>query len=116
MITNMAICAMIEAAAILHGADPAFCKAVARIEPGTKSQQFRIGPASSGKFYAPFNIHKDYLKKWRIDILEVNVEVGVKALKGKNKRQVLKWFNPQFNEKYYTEVMKLTKQYQRGKS
>ena len=53
MVTNLVICSMIEAVAILYGVDPSFCKAVARIESGTKDQQFRVGPVSGGKFYAP---------------------------------------------------------------
>jgi hypothetical protein len=113
MITSIMICAMIEAAAIAHGVDPAFCKAVARIESGTKTQQFRVGRLGQSKYFGPFGIHQDFIRLWSVDDLETNIEVGVKALRGKDKRAVLKRYNPKFNHKYYSEIMKLTKQYQK---
>lgn len=113
MIPEAILIAWIETAAIKHGVSPAFATAVAQVESGNKNHRFRVGPIGKGTYYAPFGIHKSYLKKWRIDDPKVNIERGVMALRGKDKRKVLKRYNKSFNEGYYRTICRLEKQYQR---
>jgi hypothetical protein len=87
---------------------------VARIESGTRTEYLRCGPLGrTGKYYGPFGIHRDFLKRWKVDNPYINVQVGVKALKGQDKRRVLRRYNDSFDEAYYRAVMAVYRQIKR---
>lgn len=112
MLTTATLVALIISTAQANGVEPAFALAVARVESGTASQQFRCGPiGKKGRFYGPFGIHRDYRQRWAIDRPEVNVQVGVRALRGQDKRAVLRRYNKSFNKEYWRAVCKLYHQY-----
>jgi len=98
--------------------DPAFPLAVAHIESRkiVKDQivrEFRTGLIGKGKkkYYAPFNIHPDYLKKgWRIDDLKENIYYGVRRLK--QGPSVLPFYNKSCTQAYIKAVKKATRRYQ----
>ena len=89
-----------------YGVEPEFALAVARVESGTKTEKLRFGPmGKSGKYYGPFGIERSFLRRWPIDNPFVNVEVGVKALRGSDKRRILQRYNTNFNEAYFRAVI-----------
>jgi hypothetical protein len=84
-----------------YGADPDFCVAVATIE-----SRLKCGPlGKSGRFIGPMGIAKCFRAKWDIDDPATNIEVGVRALRGADKRRVLRRYNTAFSEGYYRAVM-----------
>lgn len=95
-----------------YGVDAAFALAVAHIESRAPGQEFRHG-LLAGKWYGPFNIHKDYLNKWPVDELQENCKRGVMALRGTNQRQILRRYNAEFNQAYYLEIEKAILKYRR---
>ena len=100
--------------AAIYGVAPEFALAVAHVESRLPGQEFRTGPVGGGKFYAPFNIHKDFLKKWPetpVSELEHNIHVGVRALRGSSHRAVLRRYNKSFNEPYYQAIMAAMRRY-----
>ena len=87
-----------------YGVDPVFAEAVMRVESGTKTQAVRLGRLGKSPYYGPFGIHRDFLKKWPIDDPLVNVLVGVKALRGRDKLKVLRRYNSQAEQAYFRAV------------
>lgn len=95
-----------------YGMDPYVCLGVAGAESSKGRDDFRFGRV--GRYYLPFGIHKDFLKRWAIDNPYVNTEVGIRALaRYKNLRRSLKNYNASFNEGYYKRVMELTRKYRK---
>lgn len=107
--------AWMKACALTYGVEPEFAWAVARVESGAPGgSAIRCGPLGrSGKYYGPFGIHRDFRRRWPIDDPYVNVAVGVKALRGPDKRRVLRRYNAAFNEAYYRAVMAVYRQAKR---
>lgn len=105
--------AWIQACALTYGVEPEFAYAVARIESGTKTEAWRCGRLGRSRYYGPMGINRCFLARWPIDDPFVNVEVGVKALRGADKRRVLKRYNAAFDEAYYRAVMALYRQTKR---
>jgi hypothetical protein len=111
---NIVIRALICAYALKYDVEPAAAMAVARIESGTRVQEFRTG--FMGRTYlGPFGIHKCFLKKWPVDQLECNIEVGVRAIaRYKDLKVSLKKYNTAFNEGYWRAVTTARAQYRRS--
>jgi hypothetical protein len=107
--------AWLKACALTYGVEPEFAWAVARVESGRPgAAEIRCGPLGrTGKYYGPFGIHREFKRRWPIDNPYVNVEVGVKALRGADKRRVLRRYNASFDESYYRAVMALYRQAKR---
>lgn len=107
--------AWLQACALTYGVEPEFAWAVARVESGVPGgAEIRCGPLGrAGKYYGPFGIHRDFRRRWPINDPFVNVEVGIKALRGTDKRQVLRRYNAAFNEAYYRAVMAIYRQAKR---
>lgn len=109
--------AWMRACALTYGVEPEFAYAVARVESGVPGgPALRFGPLGrAGKYYGPFGIHRDFRKKWPIDHPLVNVAVGVRALRGQDKRRVLQRYNTNFDESYFRAVMAVYRRAKRGK-
>jgi hypothetical protein len=107
--------AWLQACALTYGVEPEFAWAVARVESGVPGgAEIRCGPLGrSGKYYGPMGINRCFKAKWPIDNAFVNVEVGVKALRGADKRRVLQRYNAAFNEAYFRAVMAVYRQAKR---
>jgi hypothetical protein len=50
-------------------------------------------------------IHKDFKKKWDIENPVCNIVIGVMALRGRNKRKILKRYNPKADAAYFRAVL-----------
>ena len=107
--------AWLQACALTYGVEPEFAYAVARVESGVPGlAEIRCGPLGrSGKYYGPMGINRCFKEKWPIDDPYINVVVGVKALRGADKRRVLQRYNAAFNEAYYRAVMATYRQAKR---
>ena len=107
--------AWFQACALTYGVEPEFAWAVARVESGAPGgAEIRCGPLGrSGKYYGPMGINRCFKAKWPIDNAFVNVEVGVKALRGADKRRVLQRYNAAFDEAYFRAVMAIYRQAKR---
>jgi hypothetical protein len=104
--------AWMKTCCLYYGVEPEFALAVARVESGTRTEMLRFGPMGrSKKYYGPFGIERSFLRRWPIDNPFVNVEVGVKALRGRDKRRVLQRYNASFNEPYFRAVMAACRRY-----
>jgi hypothetical protein len=103
-LTTALLAAWIRAYALLYGVEPEFALAVAHVESGCPGQEFRVGPMGKGKYYGPFGIHRDFLRRWPINEPEKNIEIGVKALRGRDQRRVLRRYNAAFDEAYWRAV------------
>lgn len=109
--------AWLKACSAVYAVDPAFAQAVMIVEsrpPSGTEMEFRVGRLGKSKYYGPFGIHRDFLKVWPIDDPFVNVAVGVKALRGADKRRVLKRYNASFTESYYREVRRIERKLKEG--
>ena len=104
MLDGLLLCWLLTCCKTYH-VDPAFALAVARLESGTKTQEYRLGRLGKSKYYGPFGIHRDFLKKWPIDNPYINIQVGVKALRGTDKRRVLRRYNTASNRTYERAVL-----------
>jgi len=91
-----------------HGVEPDFALAAFQVE-----SQGQCGPLGKGTVYGPAGIHKSFLKKWNIADPYVNVEVGVKALRGRDKLRVLRRYNTASNRAYEAAVMSKYRQLKR---
>ena len=101
----------------VYGVEPEFIWATMRVESGNASNLVRFGPlGKSGKYIGPMGINKCFRKKWDIDDPFVNVAVGARALRGSDKRQVLRRYNTAFDEDYYRAVMALYRQCKRERT
>lgn len=95
---------------------PEYALAVANVESRKSNLEFRVG-AIGRRYYGPFGIHKDYLKRgWPIDTLPGNVEAGCRALKGiqtlPTLKRRLRTYNAQFNEGYWEAICQAVKRYE----
>lgn len=118
MLTGLALAALLawfQTCGAMYGVEPEFAWAVARVESGVSGgPEIRFGPLGRrGKYYGPMGINRCFLGRWPIDDPYVNVEVGVKALRGTDKRRVLRRYNRAFNEAYYRAVMAVYRQAKR---
>lgn len=94
------------------GVDPSFALAVAHIESRLPGRvEFRCGPLPGGTFYGPFGIHRCFLKRWPIDNVLVNCWYGVRALRGGNKKKVLRRYNAEFDRAYWLAVRRAEEKY-----
>ena len=76
--------------------------------------RIRIGPLGrKRKYYGPMGINRCFLARWPVDNCYVNVMVGARALRGNDKRRVLKRYNAAFTEAYYRAVMACYRQAKR---
>jgi hypothetical protein len=116
-ITTALLLAWLKACSAVYGVDPAFAQAVAIVESrpaGGAEMEFRVGRLGKSRYYGPFGIEKSFLKKWDIANPFVNVEVGVKALRGKNQMAVLRRYNPTATTAYIREVKRITRKLKEG--
>jgi len=95
---------------VKYEVSPAFALAVAHVESGTASQEFRVGLLGA-TYYGPMGIHKCFLNRWPIDDFRENIRVGVKALRGRNLRHILKRYNAAFTESYWRAVKSAERRY-----
>lgn len=112
-ITAALLAGFIRTCALYYGVDPEFAQAVAIVEsrPTGSGMEIRVGPLGKrGSFVGPMGIAKCFASKWDIYNPYVNVEVGVKALRGQNQVAVLKRYNKAFNQGYYREVCRVQRQ------
>lgn len=117
LLATVLLIAWLRACSAVHGVDPCFAQAVMIVESrptGGAELEFRVGRLGKSKYWGPFGIHRDFLKRWPIDDPFVNVEVGVKALRGNDRRRVLKRYNASFNEAYYREVRRVERKLKGG--
>lgn len=116
MLATAALLAWLQVCAVQSGVDPDFARAVAIVEsrPPGGGLTMRCGPLGKrGKYYGPFGISRNFLKKWDITDPYVNVWVGVRALRGRDKVKVLRRYNASFNQAYYREVCRIERQLKR---
>lgn len=107
--------AWVKTCADKYGVDPYICLAVANTESSKGGKEFRFGRMGNSNYYGPFGIHKDFLKKWRIDDWRVNTEVGIRALaRYRDLRKSLKKYNAEFNEAYYLRIKYLERKYSKA--
>lgn len=107
----MASCAQV------YGVDPHFAQAVAIVEsrPAHGPElAMRCGRLGKSRYYGPMGIEKSFLKRWAINDPFVNIQVGVMALRGADKRRVLKRYNASFTEAYYREVRRIERRLKEG--
>lgn len=95
--------------AVQYGVDPCFALAVAAVEsrPARFEHvlQIRCGPLGrKQEVFGPMGINRAFLDKWNIADPLVNIQVGVRALQGKNRRQVLRRYNKGCSEAYVQAV------------
>lgn len=98
--------AWIRSCALVYGVDPEFAVAVAHVESRVPGQYLRVGRLGRSRYFGPFGIHQDFRKKWPVEDPWVNCLIGVRALRGRDKRKVLRRYNAEFNESYYRAVMR----------
>lgn len=113
MIATAALLAWMQICAQEHGVDPYFARAVAIVEsrPAGGGLAMRCGPlGKQGKYYGPFGISRIFLKRWNIADPYVNVWVGVRALRGRNRLKILRRYNASFNQAYYREICRTERQ------
>ena len=91
-----------------QGVDETFVLAVAHIESRSGNKEFRTGLIGR-MYYGPFAIHKDFLKRWPIDKLDTNIQVGVHALRGGFKS--LRRYNANYNEAYASAIRRAMHKY-----
>ncbi len=89
--------------------EPAFALAVAQVESGCPGQEIRLGPIGKKGIYAgPFGLHRAYCREhFGVDPVdpEVNIEIGVRALRGPDKHRILRRYNREWNRAYERAVM-----------
>ena len=93
-----------------YGVEPEFALAVARVESGPKTQEYRVGRLGRSNFYGPMGVHRCFLKTG--SPYEV-IDKGVRALRGKDKLKVLRRYNTQSSRAYEQAVMALYRQNRR---
>ena len=110
-----AMMAWMQVCSAHYGIEPEFVYAVARIESGVPGgPQIRIGPLGrKSKYLGPMGINRCFLSRWPVANPYVNVMVGARALRGNDKRRVLKRYNAAFTEAYYRAVMACYRQAKR---
>jgi hypothetical protein len=105
---------LITQASIKHGVDPNFAKAVAIVESGIPGKcEIRIGRLGKSRYYGPMGLDKDFLSRWPIDDPITNIEIGVRALRGRDKRAVLKRYHGAPPADYVRAVMSKYREYGR---
>ena len=110
-----ALLAWMQVCSAHYGIEPEFVYAVARIESGVPGgPRIRIGPLGrKRKYYGPMGINRCFLARWPVDNCYVNVMVGARALRGRDKRRILKRYNASFDEAYYQAIMACYRQAKR---
>jgi hypothetical protein len=99
-----------------HRVEPAFAQAVAHVESSDRHHEFRYGPMGKGTYAGPMGLHRAYCReKFGVDPVapEVNIAIGVRALRGRDKVQVLRRYNTEYNRAYERSVMKAYRKYQK---
>lgn len=88
--------------------EPAFAKAVCRIESGTKTEMYRFGRLGKSSYAGPYGLHIAYVReKFGVDATDpmMNVLVGTRALRGTQTDQAkirrLKTYNPEWRKNHY---------------
>jgi len=114
-LTELFIIGLIYFHAIEQDVNPHFAMAVATVESRTKNKLFRTGKI--GKTYAgPMGLHIAYVRdKFNLDAtdLNTNIYIGVRALRGKDEKRVLRRYNKEFNIAYYKAVQRAKKDFRR---
>jgi hypothetical protein len=96
----------VETCSKKYGIDKHFALAVAECESSNSHVRFRFGKMGRGTFYGPYGIRNIFLKKWDIDNVFVNTEVGIRALSryGGDQKRALRHYNTSFNMAYYKRI------------
>ena len=84
--------------------EPPFAQAVFQVESGCPGHQYRLGRLGRSKFAGPAGLHIAYVReKFGVDACDPwdNILIGVRALRGRDKVQVLKRFNPEWRKDRY---------------
>lgn len=111
------LCFWIKYWGAVYRVEPEFIFPVMVVESGDANNLIRFGPlGKSGKYIGPMGINKCFRKQWDIDDPVVNIAVGARALRGSDKRRLLKRYNAAFNEGYYRAVMALYRQCKRERT
>ena len=116
-LTQAVLVAWLKACALTYGVDPMFAQAVMIVESrpaGGAEMEFRVGRLGKSRYFGPFGIEKSFLKKWDIANPFVNIEVGVRALRGKDQTKVLHRYNPTATPAYIREVKRITRKLKEG--
>ena len=100
-----------QAAAVRHGVDPYFAAAVGYIEcAGWKQGPVGRGP-NGRRYIGPMGINRCFADRWDIYDPLVNLDVGIRALRGANHRVVLRRYNAQCTRDYESAVLRLCQQF-----
>lgn len=96
-----------------YGVDLPFALSVAHVESRAPGHEFRIG-LLGGRWYGPYNIDAGFKFRWPdIDTIRGNARAGVRALRGRDKRQILRNYNRAFTQAYYQAVMRAERRYRK---
>lgn len=90
--------------------DPNFAKAVAVIESRKGNELLRTGRLGKSNYYGPMGVNKCFLNRWPIDDPIVNIVIGVRALRG-NERKVLHRYNAKCDSSYTQAIFQLKRQF-----
>ena len=99
-----------------YGVEYEFAHAVGIVESRPKGggMEMRVGPlGKSGRVVGPMGIAKCFASKYDIYNVFTNVELGVKALRGADKRRVLRRYNPESTPAYTQAVLRTYRQLKR---
>lgn len=106
--------AWMKACCIVYGVEPEFAWGVLRVESGVPGgPAIRLGRLGGSRYFGPFGIADVYGNDVNLSNPYVNILIGVAALRGQDKRRILRRYNAAFNEAYYRAVMALYRQARR---
>lgn len=92
-----------------YGVEPSFALAVAQMESGCPGLEIRLGALGKKGVYAgPFGLHRAYCREhFGVDPIDpiVNIQIGVRALRGPDKLRILRRYNQESNRAYERAVM-----------
>lgn len=101
----------VQAAAAAAGVDPYFAAAVAWVEcAGWKAGPLGKGP-NGRKYIGPMGINRCFAARWDIYDPLVNLEVGIRALRGRDRKAVLRRYNHAASQAYIGAVLGLCRQF-----
>ena len=115
MLDTLLLC-FLTACCHTYGVEPEFALAVARVESGTKTQDYRIGRLGKSDFWGPMGVKGCFLKTG--SPFEV-IEKGVKALRetaGNEAKMIdrAKTYNPNWRKnRYLVDLMACYRQNRR---
>jgi hypothetical protein len=111
----------------IFNVEPAFAISVAHVESRIGNNEFRCGLVGKGRFYAPFNIHRNFSKKWGVNLncLDTNIKYGCRSLsmiktkKGcihvgsdlQLQKRRLMTYNATFNGEYWKAIVAAKRKY-----